>query len=99
MARTAEVVTIATLVSLLDSAKGDFAKAIQAKKVAQQVENIPDAHAMLMESVTLHENEGFKNLRKIVVKIVGKLDESTVAHTQVEKLIQLAKELELFVAE
>lgn len=96
MARTAEVVTIASLVSLLDSARGDFAKSAQAKKVAEQVENIPDAHAMLMESVTMHEQEGFKNLRKIVVKIVNAIDEKGSSQKECEMLVELAKDWGLF---
>lgn len=96
MARSAEVVTIASLISFLDSAKGDFAKAEQAKKVAQQVENIPDAHSMLMESVTMHEQEGFKSLRKIVVKVLAKLDDTALTSSECSGLIQMAKEYKLF---
>lgn len=99
MARSAEVVTIASLSSLLRSAEGDFAKSEQAASVAEQVKNIPDAHAMLMESVTMHEQEGFKNLRKIVVKIINALDESGSSVDGCAKLIDMAQGLKLFAAE
>lgn len=91
MARSAEVVTIASLNSLLDSAKGDFAKSVQAKHVAEQVKNIPDAHTMLMESVTLHEQEAFKAMRKIVVKVINAIDERSVTIEECRLLIDMAK--------
>lgn len=93
MARTAEVVTQVSLKSYLDSAKSHFTKAEQSKSIAKQVENIPDAYAMLMESVTLHEQEGFKFIRKIQAKVVNKLAEESPTILDVENLLKLTLSL------
>jgi hypothetical protein len=96
MARIAEVVTIVSLEVMLDEAAKAFANALQAKRVAEQVKDIPDAFEMLNKSVQMHEAEGFKSVRKIVARVVNKLAETSTDMQGASQLIALAESLELF---
>lgn len=99
MARAAEVVTIKSLTALVELAKSEFAKAKQAQVIAESVKEVPDAFKVLNESVTTHDQEGLKALRKVVVKITSALDTATVSSAEATKLIAFAASLKLFDAE
>lgn len=96
MARTAEVVTIKSLNEKLAEARLHFANGAQAKEVAKQVENIPDAYKMLMASVELHEQNGFKCLRSIQVKVINALSEASISQGVACDLILMASDYKLF---
>ena len=96
MARTAEVVTMEGLKKTLKEAKGHFAKAVEAKRIAQGVKDNAEAFKMLNESAEIHEAEGLKGLRKITVKVVNALSEHGGSADEVEGLLKLAATFGLF---
>lgn len=93
MARTAEVVTQKSLNEMFASATSHFDKAEAAKRIAKLAESIPEAHAALLESVTLHEQEAFKFVRKIQNRIVAKLAEDSPKLQDVAALLKLTADL------
>lgn len=100
MARTAEVVTMKGLNALVAAAQAELAKADAAKKVAQTVEKTaPDAFKMLNDSVTVHEQAAFASLRKVVVKVVARLDDTPLTVMDTAALITMAAKFKLFPAE
>lgn len=97
MARTAEVVTLKGLNALVATAQAELAKAEAVKKVALTVEKTaPDAFKMLNDSVTVHEAAAFAALRKVVVKVVAKLDETPLTVLDTAALLTMAAKFKLF---
>lgn len=97
MARTAEVVTITSLNVWLEEAEKHFEQSKKANTIAASVKDIPEAHDMLMVSANMHSEQGFKCLRKIQVKIVNALTETTGnSMTSAKMLIDLADTMDLF---
>lgn len=96
MARTAELVTIKSLNEAVDSAKVHFQKAGNAERIAESVKENVEAHAMLTESATMHNEAALKDTRRVQVKVINALTDKTFTLLECEKLIALATELKLF---
>lgn len=96
MARSAEVVTVKMLFDALDSAQIHFGKAGQAERIAESVSENVEAFQMLSESATMHNESALKDCRRVQVKLVNALNESTLTVSQLREFVRYCGELNLF---
>ena len=96
MARTAEVITIQTLESILATGQAEFSKAAKGKEIANKVKDVPDAYKTLLESAEAHEAEAYKALRRITVKVTAALADASTTPAEAKKLVDIARTLKLF---